>query len=102
MKCICVLILWKLTISDWERIQPPKPEQVVNYDDIAVAQGAQFLDKLVVLKLNGGLGTSMGCVGPKSIIEVREGNTFLDLAVRQIEVCPFPRRSRSMLILDST
>ena len=72
--------------SDWDRIQPPKPEQVVHYDDIGKAAGAAFLDKLVVLKLNGGLGTSMGCVGPKSIIEVREGNTFLDLTVRQIEV----------------
>jgi UDP-N-acetylglucosamine pyrophosphorylase len=39
-----------------------------------------------VLKLNGGLGTTMGCVGPKSIIEVRDGMTFLDLSVRQIEV----------------
>lgn len=28
----------------------------------------------------------MGCVGPKSVIEVREGMTFLDLSVRQIEV----------------
>lgn len=72
--------------SAWDRIQPPKPEQVVHYDDIGEAAGAAFLDKLVVLKLNGGLGTSMGCVGPKSIIEVREGNTFLDLTVRQIEV----------------
>jgi UTP--glucose-1-phosphate uridylyltransferase len=24
-----------------------------------------LLDKLVVLKLNGGLGTTMGCTGPK-------------------------------------
>jgi UDP-N-acetylglucosamine pyrophosphorylase len=28
----------------------------------------------------------MGCVGPKSAIEVRDGMTFLDLTVRQIEV----------------
>jgi UDP-N-acetylglucosamine pyrophosphorylase len=28
----------------------------------------------------------MGCVGPKSAIEVRDGMTFLDLSVRQIEV----------------
>jgi UDP-N-acetylglucosamine pyrophosphorylase len=41
-----------------------------------------------VLKLNGGLGTTMGCIGPKSVIEVREGMTFLDLSVRQIEVRP--------------
>merc|ERR1712223_2346122 len=27
-----------------------------------------MLDKLVVVKLNGGLGTSMGCKGPKSVI----------------------------------
>jgi hypothetical protein len=38
-----------------------------------------------VLKLNGGLGTTMGCVGPKSVIEVRDNMTFLDLSVRQIE-----------------
>lgn len=45
-----------------------------------------LLSKLVVLKLNGGLGTSMGCVGPKSLIQVRNDATFLDLTVQQIEV----------------
>jgi len=45
-----------------------------------------MLNKLVVLKLNGGLGTSMGCKGPKSIISVRNELTFLDLTVQQIEV----------------
>lgn len=44
-----------------------------------------MLDKLVVVKLNGGLGTSMGCTGPKSIIPVRNDLTFLDLTVQQIE-----------------
>jgi len=44
-----------------------------------------MLNKLVVLKLNGGLGTSMGCKGPKSIISVRNELTFLDLTVQQIE-----------------
>lgn len=76
-----------MTCSEWDRIQPPNPEQVVKYENITQVEGAAaLLDKLVVLKLNGGLGTSMGCVGPKSVIEVREGNTFLDLTVRQIEV----------------
>ena len=46
----------------------------------------ELLNKLVVLKLNGGLGTSMGCVGPKSLIQVRNDATFLDLTVQQIEV----------------
>ncbi|TMS23446.1 UTP--glucose-1-phosphate uridylyltransferase [Larimichthys crocea] len=43
------------------------------------------LNKLAVVKLNGGLGTSMGCKGPKSLISVRNENTFLDLTVQQIE-----------------
>ena len=45
-----------------------------------------MLNKLVVLKLNGGLGTSMGCIGTKSLISVRNELTFLDLTVQQIEV----------------
>ena len=48
-----------------------------------------LLDKLVVLKLNGGLGTTMGCKGPKSLISVRNDNSFLDLTVQQIEVCEY-------------
>lgn len=48
-----------------------------------------MLDKLVVLKLNGGLGTSMGCTGTKSLISVRNELTFLDLTVQQIEVSTF-------------
>jgi len=35
--------------------------------------------------LNGGLGTTMGCTGPKSVIEVHSGFTFLDMAVQQIQ-----------------
>jgi len=44
-----------------------------------------LLRKVAVVKLNGGLGSRMGCWGPKSALEVREGLTFLDLAVRQVE-----------------
>jgi UTP--glucose-1-phosphate uridylyltransferase len=42
------------------------------------------LDQAVVLKLNGGLGTSMGMTRAKSLLEVKEGLTFLDVIVRQI------------------
>lgn len=55
------------------------------YGSLPEAKDPSLLSKLAVLKLNGGLGTTMGCVGPKSVIEVREGMTFLDLSVRQIE-----------------
>jgi UTP--glucose-1-phosphate uridylyltransferase len=42
------------------------------------------LDQAVVLKLNGGLGTSMGMTRAKSLLEVKEGLSFLDITVRQI------------------
>lgn len=45
---------------------------------------ASLLAKSVVIKLNGGLGTGMGLLGPKSLLSVRDGVNFLDLMVRQI------------------
>src|ERR1700750_1463489 len=42
------------------------------------------LEHAVVIKLNGGLGTSMGMTGPKSLVEVKDGLTFLDIIVRQV------------------
>src|SRR3954453_20890388 len=44
----------------------------------------ELLDRAVVIKLNGGLGTGMGMTGPKSLLEVKEGLSFLDLTVRQV------------------
>ncbi|KAH0543543.1 putative UTP--glucose-1-phosphate uridylyltransferase [Glutinoglossum americanum] len=75
----------KGSVLEWDRIAPPAPSQVVEYNTLANSESVEFLSKLAVLKLNGGLGTSMGCVGPKSVIEVREGMSFLDLSVRQVE-----------------
>ena len=63
--------------------------QVKNYNSLPSPETnevKELLDKLVVVKLNGGLGTSMGCHGPQSVIAVRNGLTFLDLTVQQIEV----------------
>lgn len=70
---------------EWDAVQTPSPDEVVQYGNIVNQASGANLDKLAVLKLNGGLGTSMGCVGPKSVIEVRDGKSFLDLMVRQIE-----------------
>jgi UTP--glucose-1-phosphate uridylyltransferase/phosphoglucomutase len=43
-----------------------------------------LLARTVVIKLNGGLGTSMGLQKVKSVLEVRPGVNFLDLIVRQV------------------
>ncbi|WP_273486981.1 UTP--glucose-1-phosphate uridylyltransferase [Ancrocorticia populi] len=45
---------------------------------------AQAISHTAVLKLNGGIGTTMGLNGPKSLLEAHEGRTFLDIALGQI------------------
>ena len=57
---------------------PPAPPRDGDFDP-------DLLAKTVVIKLNGGLGTSMGLEKVKSLLEVRPGVTFLDLIVRQIQ-----------------
>ncbi len=42
------------------------------------------LDQAVVIKLNGGLGTSMGMDRAKSLLEVKDGLSFLDIIARQV------------------
>ncbi len=46
--------------------------------------GRTALGRAVVIKLNGGLGTSMGMSRAKSLLDVKGGLSFLDLTVRQI------------------
>lgn len=73
---------------DWSRIQSPSSDMVVPYSSLPDSRPSQepaLLSQLAVLKLNGGLGTTMGCIGPKSAIEVRDGMNFLDMTVRQLE-----------------
>lgn len=74
----------------WNRIEKLPDGAVKDYSSLQTPssndQIREMLNKLVVVKLNGGLGTSMGCHGPKSVIPVRNDLTFLDLTVQQIEV----------------
>src|SRR5215211_4930528 len=57
-------------------------EDVQQLDDLP--EGDPPLDRAVVLKLNGGLGTSMGMTQAKSLIEAKDGVTFLDVIARQV------------------
>ncbi len=50
-----------------------------NYFDL----GKQAISKMVMLKLNGGLGTSMGLDRAKSLLEVKNGMSFLEIIIRQ-------------------
>jgi UTP--glucose-1-phosphate uridylyltransferase len=60
-------------------------EQLPNYEEISSGPADPgLLTKAVMLKLNGGLGTGMGLEKAKSLLVVRNGETFLDLIVRQV------------------
>lgn len=47
-------------------------------------QAREALSRTVLIKLNGGLGTSMGMDKAKSLLPVRDGKSFLDLLVDQV------------------
>ncbi|MGE9270186.1 MAG: UTP--glucose-1-phosphate uridylyltransferase [Verrucomicrobiales bacterium] len=55
------------------------------YNETGAPFDPELLAQTVVIKLNGGLGTSMGLEKVKSLLEVRPGVAFLDLIVRQIQ-----------------
>ena len=56
---------------------------VPELDALPDADVAQALEHLVVIKLNGGLATSMGLQEPKSLVQARDGRSFLDIIVAQ-------------------
>lgn len=49
-----------------------------------VRGGEVYLPETVVLKLNGGLGTSMGLDKAKSLLPVKGDDCFLDLTAKQV------------------
>ena len=73
--------LGTLAEADIEPIRELPDAEELPEDEGAAAEA---LDRAVVLKLNGGLGTGMGLDGPKSLLEVKQGRTFLDIIVEQV------------------
>lgn len=62
-------------------IAPVTPDKVTDYNKLAplATKGAQYFSQTVMIRLNGGLGTSMGLQGPKSLLPVKNSRTFLDI-----------------------
>ena len=67
-----------------ETIEPLTDLPQLDNLHIAEEQAREALAATVMIRLNGGLGTSMGLAGPKSVLPVRDGASFLDLIVRQV------------------
>lgn len=51
----------------------------------ALGEGKKLLGKLVVIRLNGGLGTTMGLERAKSLLRVKDGLTFNDVIAKQLQ-----------------
>lgn len=63
-----------------------EPLDMASLADVSVddAVASEAIGLTAVIKLNGGLGTSMGMDRAKSLLCVRRGLSFLDISVRQV------------------
>lgn len=88
--------LWKVNlvregetgIVDWSSVgdlDPSKDELTFEEIQKNYPLNKTSLSKLVVIKLNGGLGTSMGLEKAKSLIPIKGGQSFLAVIAKQIE-----------------
>lgn len=58
-------------------------------------------ERLAIIKLNGGLGSSMGMQGPKSLLPVKGEDCFLDFIARQVLHCRQGRRGPRFYLMNS-
>jgi len=68
-------------------IQPVESEEIAQLENLKKydTAGQHALEHCVRIVLNGGLGTTMGLIGPKSLIEAKNGKTFLEIILAQSE-----------------
>ena len=70
----------------WNDIKPIDTTSMENIEELSSdleKYGIENLNKIAIVKLNGGLGTSMGCLGPKSMIPISSNKNFLDITLAQ-------------------
>jgi UDP-N-acetylglucosamine pyrophosphorylase len=94
---------WSDSETQWIReseIEPLQPKELIHFKDIehGPEADAALLSKTAILKLNGGLGTTMGLDGTKSLLEVKKGLNFLDIIVRQTLLLRQRHKARVRLI----
>lgn len=66
---------------------------------LPLADASELLARACVIKLNGGLGTSMGVTGAKALLEAREGLSFLAIIARQVSALRTRHGVRLPLVL---
>ncbi|BDO43055.1 UTP--glucose-1-phosphate uridylyltransferase [Cellulomonas sp. NTE-D12] len=76
-------------------LDPPSLDAV----EVPPTDARDALARTAIIKLNGGLGTSMGMDRAKSLLPVREGLSFLDVIARQVRTARTRYGARLPLIL---
>ena len=75
-------------IGHWKSLKSPNEKKLLQYNSLPIPEKESLvaaLTRIAVCKLNGGLGTSMGCRGSKSAVIVRDKMTFIDLIALQVD-----------------
>jgi UTP--glucose-1-phosphate uridylyltransferase len=67
-----------------DSIEPLLDPNMLSDTAVSEEDAAAALEQTVIIKLNGGLGTSMGMEKAKSLLPVRKGKSFLDIIVDQV------------------
>lgn len=76
---------------DWNKIEPINNNILIDYKDLPEINSEQYKEleqHVCIIQLNGGLGTTMGCQGPKSLLEIKDGYTFIDITLEQLKKTP--------------
>jgi len=68
-------------------ITPVAPDEIQDFNNLApyAEYGRNILDRCIMIVLNGGLGTGMGLTRAKSLLNVKDDLTFLDIITKQSE-----------------
>ena len=68
--------------------------------DALIQVGAEALTRTAVIKLNGGLGTSMGLQKAKALLPVKNGLSFLDIIAQQTIIANVPLVLMNSFVTD--
>jgi UTP--glucose-1-phosphate uridylyltransferase len=75
---------------------------VPGLEELSLEDEARALGPVAVIKLNGGLATTMGLRHPKSLVEARDGRSFLDIITGQTRALRSRLRiALPLLLMDS-
>jgi UTP--glucose-1-phosphate uridylyltransferase len=56
---------------------------VPSLEELPASDDSAALERLALIKLNGGLATTMGLQEPKSLVQARDGRSFLEIIIGQ-------------------